>query len=87
MRSRTCERSRRRQTASRCGCGVAASCSAKLARAGLVDGVEVAVIPAVLGAGIPLMAATGPRLTLALRRHRLYAGTGTMFLEYDVLRA
>ena len=56
----------------------------ELARAGLVDGVEVAVIPVVLGAGVPLMAANGPRLTLELRRHRLYAKTGTMFLEYDV---
>ena len=48
----------------------------ELARAGLVDGIEVAVIPVVLGAGIPLMAATGPRLdagappTPAVRRDR-----------------
>ena len=59
---------------------------AELAGAGLVDGVEVAVIPVVLGAGIPLMSAKGPRLSLELRRHRLYAKTGTMFLEYDVRR-
>ena len=58
----------------------------QLARAGLVDGIEVAVIPVVLGAGIPLMSPKGPRLSLELRRHRLYAGTGTMFLEYDVRR-
>ena len=58
----------------------------ELARAGLVDGIEVAVIPVVLGAGIPLMSPKGPRLSLELRRHRLYAGTGTMFLEYDVRR-
>lgn len=59
---------------------------AALARAGLVDGVDVAVIPVMLGAGIPLMPPTGPRLTLQLRAHRLYAGTGTMFLEYGVTR-
>jgi dihydrofolate reductase len=58
----------------------------ELARAGLVDGVEVAVIPVVLGAGVPLMGANGPRLSLALRRHRLYEKTGTMFLDYDVSR-
>jgi dihydrofolate reductase len=55
-----------------------------LANAGLVDGVEVAVIPIVLGAGVPLMGANGPRLSLALRRYRLYEKTGTIFLEYDV---
>ena len=32
----------------------------ELARAGLVDGIEVAVIPVVLGAGIPLMNPNGP---------------------------
>ena len=56
----------------------------ELTRAGLVDGVEVAVIPVVLGAGVPLMGANGSRLSLALRRHQLYEKTGTMILEYDV---
>ena len=37
-------------------------------------------------AGVPLMSATGPRLSLELRRHVLYPKTGTMFLEYDVRR-
>jgi dihydrofolate reductase len=60
---------------------------AQLAGAGLVDGVDVAVIPVILGSGIPLMPPAGPRLTLELRAHRLYAGTGTMFLEYEVLNA
>lgn len=57
---------------------------ASLARAGLVDGIDVAIIPVVLGRGIPLMPADGPRMPLRLRTHRLYAGTGTMFLEYEV---
>jgi hypothetical protein len=26
----------------------------------------------------------GPRLSLVLRKHRLYPKTGTLFLEYDV---
>ena len=57
----------------------------ELADAGLVDGVEVAVIPVVLGGGIPLIA-PGQKLSLQLRNHRLYAATGTLFLEYDVRR-
>ena len=55
----------------------------ELAQAGLVDGVDVAIVPVLLGGGIPLLP-PGPRLLLRLRAHRLYAGTGTMFLEYDV---
>jgi dihydrofolate reductase len=56
----------------------------ELASAGLVDGVDVAVLPIVLGGGVPLMATPGPRLPLRLRAHRLYSKTGTLFLEYDV---
>jgi dihydrofolate reductase len=57
-----------------------------LAGAGLVDGVDVAVIPVMLGGGIPLLPAPGPRMSLHLRSHRLYDKTGTLFLEYDVCR-
>jgi dihydrofolate reductase len=56
----------------------------QLAAASLVDGVDVAVIPVLLGGGIRLLPEPGPRLTLELRRHQLYAKTGTVFLEYDV---
>ena len=56
----------------------------QLAEAQLVDGVDVAVIPVLLGGGIPLIPAPAARLTLKLRNHRLYAKTGTMFLEYDI---
>jgi dihydrofolate reductase len=59
----------------------------ELAAAGLVDGVEVAVIPVLLGDGVSLLAPPGPRLSLQLRTHRLYAATGTLFLVYDVLHA
>ena len=58
----------------------------ELAQAGLVDGVDVAVIPILLGGGLSLLPAPGPRIGLRLRSHRLYAGTGTLFLEYDVRR-
>ena len=56
----------------------------EFAAAQLVDGVDVAVLPIVLGGGIPLMATPGPRLPLRLRAQRLYRATGTLFLEYDV---
>ena len=56
-----------------------------LAGAGLVDGVDVAVIPVLLGGGIPLLPTPGPRLPLKLRTHRLYPKTGTLVLEYDVV--
>jgi dihydrofolate reductase len=59
----------------------------ELAQAGLVDGIEVAIVPVVLGGGLPLMAAPGHRLRLKLRSHRLYAATGTMFLDYAVEHA
>ena len=56
----------------------------QLAAAQLVDGVDVAVIPVLLGGGIRLLPEPGPKLTLKLRTHRLYSQTGTIFLEYDV---
>ena len=57
-----------------------------LAAADLVDGVDVAIVPVILGAGIPLMAAPGARLTLRLREQKVYPKTGTVMLEYDVVR-
>lgn len=55
-----------------------------LAGAGLVDGVDVAVIPIVLGGGVQLAPAPGPRLPLRLKRHQLYPKSGIVFVEYDV---
>jgi dihydrofolate reductase len=59
----------------------------ELAQAGLVDGVDVAVLPVLLGGGLPLLPAPGPRLPLRLRAQRVYPKTGTLFLEYDVVPA
>jgi dihydrofolate reductase len=53
---------------------------------GLVDRVEVAVIPVLLGGGIPLLPSPAIRAQLKLRKQRLYEKTGTVGLEYDILR-
>ncbi|BCS30871.1 dihydrofolate reductase [Luteitalea sp. TBR-22] len=58
----------------------------QLADAHLVDVVEIAVIPVLLGSGIPLMP-RGNRMKLALRASQLYSGTGTVLLTYDVVPA
>ena len=57
---------------------------ASLLAAGLVDTVEVAVMPVLLGDGVPLMAAPGPRQRLVLREHQVYEKTGIVGLSYDV---
>jgi hypothetical protein len=57
----------------------------KVLSAGLVDGIVVGVIPVLLGGGIPLLPAPGPRTTVALRGHRVYEKSGIVGLEYDVV--
>jgi len=53
---------------------------------GLVDTVEVAVIPALLGAGIPLLPGPTTRQSLTLTGQRVY-GSGIVTLEYAVNRS
>ena len=57
-----------------------------LLAAGLVDRVEVSVIPVLLGGGIPLLPPPADRARLKLRKQRFYEKTGTIGLEYDILR-
>jgi dihydrofolate reductase len=57
-----------------------------LLEARLVDRVEMAIIPVLLGGGIPLLPSPAARTALHLRRQRLYQKTGTMLLEYDIVR-
>jgi dihydrofolate reductase len=52
--------------------------------AGLVDGVGVAVIPVLLGGGIPLLPSPASQSKLKLIEHKVYAKTGTVSLEYAV---
>jgi dihydrofolate reductase len=53
---------------------------------GLVDAVDVAVIPVLLGGGIPLLPPPAPRTSLTLRNRRVYEQSGIVSLEYDVNR-
>jgi len=56
-----------------------------LAQEGLVDGVDVAILPILLGGGLPLLPSPGPQLTLRMRGQRVYPKTGTVFVAYDVV--
>ena len=51
--------------------------------AGLVDTVEVAVIPVLLGGGVPLLPQPASQTNLTLTGHRVYQ-TGIVLLEYRV---
>ncbi len=51
--------------------------------AGLVDTVEVAIIPVLLGGGIPLLLPPAKQTKLTLTGHRVYK-TGIVSLEYTV---
>lgn len=57
-----------------------------LLEAGLVDRIEVGLIPVLLGGGIPLLPSPAGRAMLKLRKHRVYEKTGTIGLEYDIVR-
>ncbi len=51
---------------------------------GLVDQVEVAVVPVLLGGGVSLLPSPAGRATLELRSHRLHPESGIVTLRYDV---
>jgi dihydrofolate reductase len=50
----------------------------------LVDTVELAVVPVLLGEGIPVMAGPLRKTTLALTRHHIYQKSGIALMEYSV---
>jgi dihydrofolate reductase len=54
---------------------------------GQVDTVEVAVLPILLGEGIPLLPAPAPHRKLKLTGHTVYPKTGTLLLQYEILPA
>ena len=53
---------------------------------GLVDSVEVAIVPVLLGGGIPLLPPPATRATLELTSQKVYK-TGIVSLEYTVPRS
>jgi dihydrofolate reductase len=50
--------------------------------ADLVDEIELAIMPIILGRGIPLLPHPATRMSLKLVQHRIYTATGTVMLEY-----
>ena len=55
--------------------------------AGLVDAVEIAIVPVLLGGGLPMLPIPAGQAKLKLTGHRIYRKTGTVSLEYAVVRA
>jgi len=53
---------------------------------GLVDGVDTAIVPVLLGEGIPLLPSPASRTSLVLKNRRVYEKSGIVSLEYDVAR-
>jgi dihydrofolate reductase len=54
--------------------------------AGLVDGVDVGLIPVLLGGGIPLLPCPAARARLRLTKQRVYEKSGIVGLEYEMVR-
>lgn len=53
---------------------------------GLVDTVEPAILPVILGDGIPMFPSPSVRGSLRLTGHRIFEKTGTIFVEYEVVK-
>jgi dihydrofolate reductase len=52
---------------------------------GLVDQVQVGLVPVVLGNGLPFVEHPAQQARLELLEHRVYSKTGTVLLDYKVL--
>ncbi len=49
----------------------------------LIDGIQLALCPVVLGAGVPLFATGFPQRQFRLTGHRVYAKSGIVWLDYE----
>ena len=63
-----------------------ASLFRSLLDAGQVDTVEVSLVPVLLGTGISLMPPPYGAVALKLTKHRVLPTTGTLSLEYDIVK-
>lgn len=52
---------------------------------GVVDVIEVAIVPVVIGGGIPLLPTPAPLTKLQLTEHKVYPKSGIVLLSYAVL--
>ena len=52
---------------------------------GLVDEVEVAIMPVLLGEGIPLLPSPASKAEMRLINHSVYEKTGIVFLKYSLI--
>lgn len=52
---------------------------------GLVDQVQVGLVPVLLGDGLPMVEHPAKLAKLRLTRHRVYVKTGTVLLDYEVV--
>jgi dihydrofolate reductase len=59
---------------------------ASLAALDLVDSVSIAVVPVMLGRGLPLFPDGSRRVPLALTNQRVYEKSGIVSLEYQVIK-
>jgi hypothetical protein len=57
-----------------------------LLEADCVDTVEPAVIPVLLGGGVPLLPPPSARHRLSLVGHQVYEKSGIVLMRYDVVR-
>jgi hypothetical protein len=51
-----------------------------------VDGVDAAIVPVLLGGGIPFLPSPAQRARLKLTNRRIYEKSGIVALGYDVVR-
>ena len=57
-----------------------------LLRINQVDTVELAIIPVLLGGGVPLLPTSADRKRLQLSQHRVYPKSGIVSLRYNVVK-
>jgi dihydrofolate reductase len=51
---------------------------------GLVDELEVGIMPVLLGRGLPMLPSPAEQAKLKLTSHKIYEKTGTVMVRYDV---